>query len=177
MESGYVLVVAVRGGPGPATATATPAAAGPASAEVTSGEPLIYALVDLTLGLADRTQALITDVLAELDLTQALADVVWQLDPAAPLPSLRALAARLRCDPSTVTFLADRLEGRHLATRRVDPANRRVKTLQLTPRGRRARRRLVDAMATRSPLAQLTPDEQHQLLQLLRRTAPPSNPG
>jgi len=149
----------------------------PAAPEDTSGEPLIYALVDLTLGLADRTQALITDVLAELDLTQALADVVWHLDPAAPLPSLRALATRLRCDPSTVTFLADRLEVRHLATRRVDPANRRVKTLQLTPRGRRARRRLVDAMATRSPLAQLTHDEQHQLHQLLQRTVPAQHTG
>ncbi len=138
----------------------------------TSDEPLIYALVDLTLGLADRTQALIADVLAELDLTQALADALWHLDPAAPLPSLRALAARMRCDPSTVTFLADRLEVRHFATRRVDPTNRRVKTLRLTPRGRRARRRLVDAMATRSPLAQLSLDEQRQLYELLLRTIP-----
>jgi len=143
----------------------------------TSGEPLIYALVDLTLGLADRTQALITDVLAELDLTQALADALWHLDPAAPLSPLRALATKLRCDPSTVTFLADRLEAKHLATRRVDPANRRVKTLQLTPRGRRARRRLVDAMTTRSPLAQLTPDDQHQLHQLLQRTVPTQHTG
>ncbi len=142
-----------------------------------SGEPLIYALLDLTLGLADRTQALIADVLAELDLTQALADALWHLDPAAPLPSLRALATRLRCDPSTVTFLADRLEARRFATRRVDPTNRRVKTLHLTARGRRARRRLVDAMATRSPLAQLRPDEQRQLLQLLQLTVPTHSHG
>ncbi len=160
-----MVLVAGRGGPGPA------AAGDPA------GEPLVYALVDLTLGLADRTQAVITDVMAELDLTQALADVLWQLDPAAPLPSLRALAARLRCDPSTVTFLADRLEARHFATRRVDPANRRVKTLRLTPQGRRARRRLVEAMVTRSPLAQLTPDEQRQFHQLLLRTVPPQHSG
>lgn len=137
-----------------------------------SGEALVYALLDLTLGLADRTQALITDVLTELDLSQALADALWHLDPAAPLPSLRALATRLRCDPSTVTFLADRLEAKHLATRRADPTNRRVKTLHLTPRGRRARRRLVDAMAARSPLAQLTLDQQRQLHHLLQQTIP-----
>lgn len=147
-------------------------AADPVAPGNISDEPLMYALVDLTLGLADRTHALIADVLAELGLTPALADVLWHLDPAAPVPSLRALATRLRCDPSTVTFLADRLEAKHFATRRVDPANRRVKTLQLTPPGRRARRRLVDAMGTRSPLAQLTPDEQRQLHQLLQRTLP-----
>jgi len=165
LEKRTLVVVAGRGGPGPAAAGDE------------AGEPLVYALVDLTLGLADRTQAVITDVMAELDLTQALADVLWQLDPAAPLPSLRALAARLRCDPSTVTFLADRLEARHFATRRVDLANRRVKTLRLTPQGRRARRRLVEAMVTRSPLAQLTPDKQRQFHQLLLRTLPPQHAG
>ena len=159
------MVVAGRGGP-------DPSAAGDEA-----GEPLVYALVDLTLGLADRTQAVITDVLAELGLTQALADALWQLDPAAPLPSLRALADRLRCDPSTVTFLADRLEAGHFATRHVDPTNRRVKILRLTPHGRRARRRLVDTMVTRSPLAQLTPDEQRQLHRLLLQTVPPQQAG
>lgn len=165
MERRIFTVVAARAGPGSSAAGDE------------AGEPLVYALVDLTLGLADRTQAVITDVLAELGLTQALADALWQLDPAAPLPSLRALAARLRCDPSTVTFLADRLEAGHFATRRVDPANRRVKILRLTPHGRRARRRLVEAMVTRSPLAQLTPDEQRQLHRLLLRTLPPQHSG
>jgi len=130
-------------------------------------EPLIYALLDLVLGLADRTLALIADVLRELDLTQPLADALWQLDPKAPAPSMRELAARLRCDPSTVTFLADRLEVKNLASREVDQKNRRVKTLNLTPAGRKARRTLVRAMTTRSPIARLTPDDQHRLHQLL----------
>ncbi|MFD5629176.1 hypothetical protein [Streptomyces sp. NPDC127072] len=38
-----------------------------------------------------------------------MADALWQLDPDAPAPSIRQMAARLQCDPSTVTFLADRL--------------------------------------------------------------------
>lgn len=130
-------------------------------------EPLIYTLVDLVLGLADRTMALIVDVLRELDLTQPLADALWKLDPNGPAPSMRELAARLRCDPSTVTFLADRLEAKNLAVREVDQENRRVKTLHLTPEGRKARRTLVHAMTTRSPIARLTADDQQRLHQLL----------
>jgi MarR family transcriptional regulator, organic hydroperoxide resistance regulator len=107
-------------------------------------------LVALTFGVADRTNALIADVLAELDLTTSLANALWQLDPEATAPSMRELAATLRCDPSTVTFLADRLEERKLVNRHVDAGNRRVKTLVLTPKGREARRRLVHAMATRT---------------------------
>jgi DNA-binding MarR family transcriptional regulator len=135
--------------------------------DLTAGEPLIYALVDLVLGLSDRTLALIADVLHELDLTQPLADALWQLDPQAPAPSMRELAHKLRCDPSTVTFLADRLEAKNLAAREVDPGNRRVKTLHLTPHGRKARNTLVAAITTRSPIARLTPEDQHRLHQLL----------
>jgi len=137
------------------------------STELSAGEPLIYALVDLVLGLSDRTLALIADVLRELDLTQPLADALWQLDPRVPAPSMRELAHKLRCDPSTVTFLADRLETKNLAFRQVDPANRRVKTLHLTPIGRKARSTLVTAITTRSPIARLTPDDQHRLHELL----------
>ncbi len=137
------------------------------SAKLTAGEPLIYALVDLLLGLSDRTLALIADVLRELDLTQPLADALWQLDPQVPAPSMRELAHKLRCDPSTVTFLADRLETKDLVFRQVDPANRRVKTLHLTPTGQKARKTLVTAITTRSPIARLTPDDQQRLHQLL----------
>jgi MarR family transcriptional regulator, organic hydroperoxide resistance regulator len=134
-----------------------------------SGEPLIYSLLELTRTLATRTETLLADVMAELDLTQPLADALWQLDPAAPPPAMRELAARLRCDPSTVTFLADRLEAKGLVTRQVDPHNRRVKTLHLTPQGLHARRSLVNAMATRSPMAGLSPDDQRRLHRLLVR--------
>ena len=135
--------------------------------DLTAGEPLIYALVDLVLGLSDRTLALIADVLRELDLTQPLADALWQLDPQAPAPSMRELAHKLRCDPSTVTFLADRLEAKNLAAREVDPGNRRVKTLHLTPHGRKARNTIVAAITTRSPIARLTREDQYRLHQLL----------
>jgi DNA-binding MarR family transcriptional regulator len=82
---------------------------------------------------------------------------------------MRELARSLRCDPSTVTFLADRLEQRGLVTRTVDPANRRVKILALTDSGHQARRRLVEAMTAGSPLARLTPDDQRSLRTLLSK--------
>ncbi len=135
--------------------------------DFTAGEPLIYALVDLVLGLSDRTLALIADVLRELDLTQPLADALWQLDPQVPAPSMRELSHKLRCDPSTVTFLADRLEKKDLAFRQVDPGNRRVKTLHLTPAGQEARSTLVTAITSRTPMAHLTTSDQHHLHQLL----------
>ena len=121
----------------------------------------------MTRAIHDRTEALIGEVLADLDLTHALANALWKLDPDVEPPSMRALAASLRCDPSTVTFLANRLEEKGLIFRHVDARNRRVKTLVLTPKGRDSRRCLVDAMANHSPAALLPPAEQEQLYQLL----------
>ncbi|MEV5897425.1 MarR family winged helix-turn-helix transcriptional regulator [Nonomuraea fuscirosea] len=132
-------------------------------------ESPIYDLIDLTMGLAGRTQALITEVLAELDLTHALANAIWQLGGARTPPSMRELAHDLRCDPSTVTFLADRLEQRGLVTRTVDPTNRRIKILALTDSGHLARRRLVEAMTLGSPLARLSPEDQRMLRTLLSK--------
>ncbi|GGP10825.1 hypothetical protein GCM10012278_52020 [Nonomuraea glycinis] len=137
--------------------------------EVEDAETPIYDLIDLTMGLAGRTQALVTEVLAELDLTHALANAIWQLGGARTPPSMRELAHDLRCDPSTVTFLADRLEQRGLVTRTVDPTNRRIKILALTDSGHLARRRLVEAMTLGSPLARLSPDDQRMLRTLLSK--------
>jgi len=134
-----------------------------------SSEPLLYALLDLSFAVADRTNALIADVLAELELTQALANALWHLDPRTPAPAMRQLAAKLRCDPSTVTFLADRLQNKGLLTRQIDPDNRRTKILVLTPAGRSTRHRLVHAMATHSPIARLTTPEQRNLHELLTK--------
>ncbi len=49
--------------------------------------------------------------------------------------SMGALAELLDCDASTVTSLADRLERLELVERRLDPSDRRVKILGLTPSG------------------------------------------
>ena len=134
-----------------------------------SEESLLYELLDLGFALADRTNELIAGVLRELELTIPLANALWKLNPGEPAPSMRGMAASLRCDPSTVTFLADRLQERDLAERVINPANRRSYTLVLTPKGVKVRRKLVEAMATRSPMARLSTVEQRQLHRLLSK--------
>ncbi len=103
-------------------------------------EPLIYEVADLSLALADRTQALVQDVMSEVNLTPALANALWHVGACAPDPPMSELAAKLRRDPSTITFLADRLQERGLLVRDVDPQNRRTKILHLTDAGRMTRR-------------------------------------
>jgi DNA-binding MarR family transcriptional regulator len=55
---------------------------------------------------------------------------------------MRELAERMRCHPSNITGLIDRLEARGLVERCPDPRDRRVKGLALTPLGQRVRIRL-----------------------------------
>jgi DNA-binding MarR family transcriptional regulator len=135
---------------------------------------LLPTLVGLLFGLTKSIEGVVGGIYVELGLTEPLADALWQLDPAAPTPSMRQWAARLRCDPSSVTFLADRLTERGLIEVRVDPADRRRKTVALTPGGERTRRDLLAAFTTRSPLARLSRDEQRRLRDLLGRMAAPT---
>ena len=50
---------------------------------------------------------------------------------------MRKLAQKLKCEPSNVTGIVDRLEARGLVERRPDPADRRVKVAAATDEGRR----------------------------------------
>ena len=50
------------------------------------------------------------------------------------------LAQKLKCEPSNVTGIVDRLEARGLVERRPDPADRRVKLAAATEEGRRVAR-------------------------------------
>ena len=133
------------------------------------GASLTYQLLRLVHAMDGATNTGIRDVLADLHLTHALADALWQLDPAAAPPTMRQMAARLDCDPSTVTFLADRLAQLSYVTREPAPGDRRTKALHLTEQGRTARQRLVDAATTRTPLAKLTDAEQRQLHRLMTK--------
>ena len=117
----------------------------------------------------EATNIAIRDVMAELGLTHALADALWQLNPGAPAPSMRQMAAGLHCDPSTVTFLADRLEQLSYVNRIPAPSDRRAKMLHLTEQGRKARQRLVDAASAHTPIARLTTAEQRQLHRLMTK--------
>ncbi|MEU0048330.1 MarR family transcriptional regulator [Streptomyces sp. NPDC006184] len=86
-----------------------------------------------------------------------------------PLP-MRKLAQKLKCEPSNVTGIVDRLEARGLAERRPDPADRRVKVAAATEEGRRVARDLREGLHfAREPLAGLSEEQRRSLRDLLRR--------
>ena len=148
------------------------------AASVSSGvPPLIDQLVEQAYTFSAAIGRWSAAVLAELELTEALGDVLWQLGAVGQAVPMRDLAGRLHCDPSNVTFLADRLEERGLLERRPDPSDRRVKLLALTPAGLAVRMRIVQAAATSSPLARLSLADQQRLCRLLDKCLQPEQPA
>ncbi|KPI03195.1 transcriptional regulator, MarR family [Actinobacteria bacterium OK074] len=86
-----------------------------------------------------------------------------------PLP-MRQVARKLKCEPSNVTGIVDRLEARGLVERRADPADRRVKLAAATPEGRKVARSLRESLDfAREPLAGLAEGERLALRELLVR--------
>lgn len=131
--------------------------------------PLGYALAEGIYNVHGSLQRSVGAMLRELDLTEALADLVWQLDPAEGPQSRRTLAARLHCDPSNVTLLVDRLEARGLVESCPDSNDRRMKAIALTSTGRRAHDRLLATTADSPTFAKLSERERRQLVRLLAR--------
>lgn len=82
------------------------------------------------------------------------------------------LADHWGCDASYVTSVVDGLEERGLAERRPDPTDRRVRTIVLTPEGRRRRERALELLSEPpSAFDALTGAEQRQLRDLLAKLA------
>jgi DNA-binding MarR family transcriptional regulator len=130
--------------------------------------PPAHQLARAAYGLHAALERQLHDTLSELDLTIALADTLWQLDPALGPLSRRQLAERLGCDPSNVTFLVDRLEQRRLVTRARAGTDRRVKAMALTSNGIAVRSRLIGTLADAPMFSRLTATQQRQLAALLR---------
>jgi MarR family transcriptional regulator, organic hydroperoxide resistance regulator len=119
------------------------------------------------IGMVHRTR--IGAEFAELGLTFAQAHALRLLDPAQPLP-MSSLAELLVCDASNVTGIADRLEARGLVERQSLGADRRVKTLALTPAGVELRARVTDLMSEPpDAIAALSAEDQRTLRDILRR--------
>ncbi|GIM87907.1 MarR family winged helix-turn-helix transcriptional regulator [Salinispora arenicola] len=108
--------------------------------------------------------------IARLGLTPAVARALHELDPDQPLPA-RELAEQLRCDRSNVTALVDRLEQAGLVERRVDPADRRQKTLVVTEAGRRMRAQVHRLTSDPRLLADLSDDELVNLTALVSKAS------
>jgi DNA-binding MarR family transcriptional regulator len=128
-----------------------------------------YVLAERAYELHAGLERHLHGTLVELDLTIALADALWQLDPELRPMSRRELAERLHCDPSNVTFLVDRLEERRLVTRAPAASDRRVRTLTLTPAGTEVRKRLIATIADSAIFSGLTGAQARQLADLLAR--------
>ncbi len=131
--------------------------------------PLRTQLAEAAYALHAALEHELHDTLDELELTMPLSDAVWQLDPELGPLSRRALAERLRCDPSNVTFLIDRLDERCLVSRSRADSDRRVKALALTPTGIEVRNRLISTIAESPMFGELTIAQQRQLADLLQR--------
>ncbi|GAA3731698.1 DNA-binding MarR family transcriptional regulator [Spinactinospora alkalitolerans] len=129
------------------------------------GRDLMVALTETV----NRSDAQLKQVLDRLELTGPLADALWALDPERPAPAMKELAARLHCDPSSVTFLVDRLDRRGLIERVPGTADRRSKSVVLTEEGRKVRAELLGAAVERSLLSRLGVEDQRALLDLLRK--------
>ena len=106
---------------------------------------------------------------AELDLSPAQCHVLHLIEPGRPIP-MGQLAETLACDACNVTGLVDRLESRGLVRRRASAEDRRVKVLDLTPKGSRLRALLLDRMtATPVTIRRLSVQEQRILVRILAR--------
>jgi DNA-binding MarR family transcriptional regulator len=127
---------------------------------------------ELILGLMTVGQlaALAVDeALADADVTASVAGVLWVLRTNDSPPTMREIAARLRCDPSTVSLTADKLERLHLITRQPHPTDGRKRILELTADGEQLWETLNQRLQTSPVLSGLDSGQQGTLLELLGR--------
>jgi DNA-binding MarR family transcriptional regulator len=121
---------------------------------------VVHAMKDHVAGLA-----------ATFDLTPSQLAALGHL---AEPRSQRELAESLHFDASSVTDIVDRLEARALVERTIDPSDRRVRRVVVTPDGEALRRKaFAEAMATAPSLVSLTAEEQRVLCELLGKIAEP----
>lgn len=131
-------------------------------------DPLTLEVVGLIGTVVARYYEEYDHAAAEHSLTGAQARVLALLS-IRPMP-MRRIAQKLKCEPSNVTGIVDRLETRGLVERRPDPSDRRVKLAAPTEKGRQTARQLRDGLNfAREPLADLSVEERTVLRDLLRR--------
>ncbi|MGW6455083.1 MarR family winged helix-turn-helix transcriptional regulator [Streptomyces sp. NPDC055078] len=131
-------------------------------------DPLTREVVDLIGTVVARYYAEYEQAAAQHSLTGAQARVLGLLT-LEPLP-MRRIAQKLKCEPSNVTGIVDRLELRGLVERRPDPHDRRVKLAAPTEEGASTSRQLRESLEfAREPLAQLSDEERTVLRDLLKR--------
>lgn len=123
------------------------------------------------MGLVESLRQHMVDVVTDLELTPSQAVAIRNLDQPR---SQRELADRLGLDASSVTDIADELEARGLLKRRVDPSDRRIRLLELTPAGvKLGQEFFVRMVEDAPPLRNLTRPERATLQTLLAKMVEP----
>jgi DNA-binding MarR family transcriptional regulator len=96
-----------------------------------------------------------------------------QLDPGHPI-SQKELAARLKCNPSTVVDPTDNLEDAGLVVRKANQSDRRINVLVVTPKGKRVRDTLIEALfEPPAAFRRLSPQEHTRFRELMLAAAEP----
>lgn len=125
-------------------------------------------IIELVGQLAGRVWGQFTTRAAELGLSVPEAKALLALDPDDAMP-MRTLAIRVHANPSNITVVVARLEGRGLITRR-STGDRRVKGVRLTESGIALRHRLADRIAAEHPAVHgLSANQRETFLRILRR--------
>ena len=105
---------------------------------------------------------------AEHDLTGMQAMTIFFLDHPRPM---RELTAIFNCDPSNITGIIDGLEEKQLAERCENPGDRRVKMVQLQPKGIAFRATLLNQLVGPGShiLGKLNTDEVERFIHLVNK--------
>lgn len=157
-----------------------PAGRGDSGAETgAAGAALTEELAQTFFELLIRHRAGFRDVLGQTGLSVTQLHVLQNLGEGAM--TMRELASASFCEPSALTGIVDKLESLGFLSRRASTEDRRSKQVSLTRSGAAFRRRLLDRFKEPAPwMAALSPEDQLQLLAILRRAvalAQPVEPG
>ncbi len=127
-------------------------------------------VVDGLLEITRRTHEVVVAVAARHDLTAQQVGLLRLLEE--PV-SMRAFAEELACDPSNVTGLVDRVERLGLVDRIPAAADRRIRMLTLTAKGRTLRDRINDEVARDlADALGLKPEDHDRVLDLVASLTP-----
>ncbi len=139
------------------------------------GEPADRAVAEEVLRLfAGLAMSIKEDVAKSAESLGLSAPMFQALMSMGPPCSQRELAGTLHYDASNVTGIVDRLEERGLVERQVDPKDRRIRLVVVTPAGVELRKQLIELVLVNGhTLVGLSAGEQLQLRDLLRKIATP----
>jgi len=131
-------------------------------------DPFTREVISLIADMATRFYGEYDEAAEAQDLTGVQARLLAIVaDRPAPM---NQIASVLKCEPSNITGLVDRLAARGLVTREPSPTDRRVKLITVTEAGAQLSGKVWAALDfAAEPLAGLTEHERLTLRDLLRR--------